>query len=100
MPGPHGVSQARAYQPSGRYPESQQGQVEVRAIFGTKWDAGARSWYAAVRNRHTAPLEPIEGDEHSDLSPLTREMPQVASVRGEHRSLQAVMVVGSKESDV
>lgn len=36
-------------------------------------------------------LEPMKGDEHSDLSPLTRETPQVAPVRGEHRSLRAVM---------
>ena len=82
MPGPHGVSQARAYQPSGRYPESQQGQAEVRGHLRDKMGRRARCWYAAVSNQHTAPLEPIEGDEHSDLSPLTRGMPQGGTCTG------------------
>lgn len=31
-------------------------------------------WYAALHAEHRAQLEPIEEDEYSDLSPLTREV--------------------------
>jgi hypothetical protein len=71
IPSPH----IPALRPS--YPESQQGRAKrYGAIFGTKRGARARCWYAAMSNQLMAPLEPIEGDKHSDLSPLTREVPQ------------------------
>jgi len=31
-------------------------------------------WYANLRSKHRAPLEPIEEDRYSDLSPLSRKM--------------------------
>jgi hypothetical protein len=75
-------SQARAHQPSGPR-TSLETRHARKGHLRTK--NGVREhdcWYAAVRDEHVALLEPIEEDEHSDLIPLMREMPQSGTCTG------------------
>ena len=68
MPGPHGIPKPTRIPTLGP-PRTRQGSRHRE-----KQGPRARFWYAALRAEHRAQLEPIEEDEYSDLSPLTREM--------------------------
>jgi len=82
MPGPHGVP--KLVRTSPRVPRMRlETRQARRGHLRTK--IGVREhdcWYAAMRDEHVALLEPIEEDEHSDLIPLTKEMPQGGTCTG------------------
>jgi len=69
MPGPRGI-------PKPKPPDPQTANATRRRGGHRRAKRGgwASFWYAALRDEHRALLEPIEEDEYSDLSPLTREM--------------------------
>lgn len=69
MPSPRSVPKSMLTSPHAPLPPRGQGQSSGQRR------AQACCWYAAVCHEHRALLEPIEEDKHSDLSPLTREMP-------------------------
>jgi len=75
MPGPRSVPKPALTSPQA--PSQQAGQSSGQRC------AQACCWYTAVCDEHRALLEPIEEDEHSDLSPLTREMSPGCHLYGE-----------------